>query len=429
MDEQTELTQEVTDKQEPLSDILLVLDKKKNRIEGVKGVDENGNLETVEPKKENLSDFFRVDKRDVVSNFFSNFWRRLNDPMSFKFFRSPAIDLDEIAKKLQDAIDHPTPEGNKLLEKLEVKYNEIKNDSKMAKQQETNQEPTEANATQQYKFNPDKIDWEVARVFGLNREVLEQTGQLDGLLKGYKSDRVFTISANIDGAPLKGDARLALRQVDDKVQIMMNFVRYKPDLESPFFGHKFTEEDKQNLLTKGHMGRVVDVTNYEDGQATKALISLDRFTKEIVSYPQDWIKVKEDFGGVKLNETQKQELLEGKAVLIEGMKRKGTGELFSRSIQFSADERKFVFVEDGLKQARGVSKGIPEEFRGRELSEKDKALLEKGKTVYLKDLLTNDKSRLYSGTLSYNKETDELRFDYEKPKKVQENKTTKGQRM
>ncbi len=47
---------------ESLSDILLVLDKKKNRIEAVKGVDEDGNLQTSTPKKSNLLDFMRVDK-------------------------------------------------------------------------------------------------------------------------------------------------------------------------------------------------------------------------------------------------------------------------------------------------------------------------------------------------------------------------------
>lgn len=432
MDQQIEKpTGAAADNLEPQSDILLVLDKKQNKIEGVKGVDEAGNLQTVEPQKTNLSDFMRVDKGDFIGNFFSNFWRRLNDPMSFRFFKAPAISLDEISKKLQDAIDNPTPEGNKLLEALEVKYNnKLKKEEKMEVKQETNNGENEVK--QEYKYDVNKIDWNVAREFGLNQELLEKTGQLDKLLKGYKTDRVFTLAANIDGAPLKGDARLALRQVGDKVQIMMNFVRYKPDLESPFFGHKFTEEDKQNLLKTGNMGRVVEITNYEGGELNKALISLDRFTKEPVSYPQEWIKIKDEFGGVRLNETQKQDLLEGRAVMVEGMKNATSGELFSKAIQFSADERKFVFVDDGLgqKQTQEVTKGIPDQFRGRELTDKDKALLEKGKTVYLKDLLTNDKTRLYSGTLSYHKETGKLDFDYEKPKKVLDKKpTSKTQKL
>ncbi|REC61858.1 hypothetical protein DRF65_14090 [Chryseobacterium pennae] len=424
MDQQIEKTTgEGADKLEPQSDILLVLDKKKNKIEGVKGVDEEGNLHTAEVKKSNLTDFMRVDKGDAISNFFSNFWRRINDPISFRFFKAPEISLDEILKKLQNAIDNPTPEGNKLLDALEVKYNnKLKQEEKMEAKQETNN--GENAVKQEYKYDVNKIDWNVAREFGLNQEILEKTGQLDKLLKGYKTDRVFTLAANIDGAPLKGDARLALRQVDDKVQIMMSFVRYKPDLESPFFGHKFTEEDKQNLLKTGNMGRVVEITNYDGGEPTSALISLDRFTKEPVSYPQEWIKLRDEFGGVKLSDVQKKELFEGKPVLIEGMKNASSGELFSKAIQFSADERKFVFVDDGLgqKQAQQEVRGIPDQFRGRKLTDKDKALLEKGKTVFLKDLLTNDKTRLYSGNLSYDKETGKLDFSVERPKQAQDNK-------
>ncbi|SPZ94945.1 Uncharacterised protein [Sphingobacterium multivorum] len=122
MSEQTISKENQPQELEALSDILLVLDKKKNRIEAVKGVDEEGNLQTADPKKSNLLDFMRVDKGDALSNFFSNFWRRLNDPISFRFFRGPEIDLNEVAKKLQKAIDHPTPEGNKLLDALEIKY-------------------------------------------------------------------------------------------------------------------------------------------------------------------------------------------------------------------------------------------------------------------------------------------------------------------
>lgn len=36
---------------EQLSDILLVLDKEKKKIQAVKSIDENGNMETVDPTK------------------------------------------------------------------------------------------------------------------------------------------------------------------------------------------------------------------------------------------------------------------------------------------------------------------------------------------------------------------------------------------
>lgn len=71
---------------EELSDILLVFDKERKRIEAVKGIDQNGNLQTVPPNKEHGSDFMRVDKNgDIFSNFFSNFLRQLTPPHAFPF--------------------------------------------------------------------------------------------------------------------------------------------------------------------------------------------------------------------------------------------------------------------------------------------------------------------------------------------------------
>ena len=61
--------QSTTDEQ--MMDILLVLDKEKKTISAVKGVDENGELQTVPP--ENNSELLKFDRHgDFFSNFFSN---------------------------------------------------------------------------------------------------------------------------------------------------------------------------------------------------------------------------------------------------------------------------------------------------------------------------------------------------------------------
>ncbi len=50
------MSEETANKQEmpeQLSDILLVLDKEKMKIQAVKSIDENGKMETVDPTKKN----------------------------------------------------------------------------------------------------------------------------------------------------------------------------------------------------------------------------------------------------------------------------------------------------------------------------------------------------------------------------------------
>lgn len=413
MSKQSNSKENQTQVPEPLSDILLVLDKKKSRIEAVKGIDEEGNLQTTEPKKSNLLDFMRVDKGDAISNFLSNFWRRLNDPISFRFFRTPAIDLDEVARKLQRAIDNPTPEGNKLLDALEIKYDNKLNQKNMETNQ-TSEGAAPTNETKPNKYNVEEIDWKSLEQLNLNRELLEKSGQLDKLLKGYKTDGIYHVEGNFKGVAMKADARLSLKRVDDRVDVMVHGVRVGPELKKPFFGHAFTPEDRENLKMTGNMGRVAELT-YSNGNKVKSLISIDKLTNEVVSFPVELIKISEKFGGVKLSSEQKAELLEGKQVLVEGMVNTKSGEVFNQHLQYSADEKKLVFVgqSEGQQQAQG--NGIPSEFRGKIFTEQEKQELQDGGVIVAEKLINREQTKLYSGFMWYNKEEGKMKFDFDNP--------------
>ena len=59
-------------------DVLLVLDKQQGKVSAVKGIDKEGNLQTVPPT--HGGEFMQVDKNsDVFSNFISNFYRKYQD--------------------------------------------------------------------------------------------------------------------------------------------------------------------------------------------------------------------------------------------------------------------------------------------------------------------------------------------------------------
>ena len=51
---------------EQMIDILLVFDKEKKTINAVKGLDENGELQTVLPNQEHNNDFLKVDKQGNI---------------------------------------------------------------------------------------------------------------------------------------------------------------------------------------------------------------------------------------------------------------------------------------------------------------------------------------------------------------------------
>lgn len=422
------MSEETTNKQEmpeQLSDILLVLDKEKMKIQAVKNIDENGKMETIEPTKKNQNQFMRVDKSgDFFSNFFSNFFSQLKDPTNFSFFKVPAGEAVDKAKELQKQVDKPTPEGEKMMKEHEVKTEpQPENKQKNKKDMETSQTTPE---TSKYRYKPEQIDWDTMNNLGLSKEYLEKRNLLEPLLKGYKTNELIPVSVNFGTAILRTDVRLSLQATEDgKVVPALNGIRKEPNLNFEFFGHKFTDEDKKNLLEKGNMGRVVDLKNSKTGELMPSIISVDRLTNELVALRTEFIKVPDEIKGVKLDDVQKQTLLEGKSLNLKGMiSSKGTE--FSATVQFNADKRYVEFLFDTnnsnpqiQNNQQNQSPEAPRTFRGKELDNEQYNKFKEGQTIYLAGLV-DKKGKEYNGYITLNKETNKTDFSFQNPNKVKE---------
>ena len=424
------MSEETTNKQEEpeqLSDILLVLDKEKMKIQAVKSIDKNGKMETVDPTKKNQSEFMRVDKQgDLISNFFSNFYRQLKDPTKFTFFKVPADKALEKAKEFQKQVDHPTPKGEKQMKKDEVKV-EPEHKQENQNNMETTQKAPENN---EYRYKPEQIDWETMNNLGLGKERLEKMNLLEPLLKGFKTNELVPVSLNLGTAVTRMDARLSLQHNDEgKVVVAIHGIRKEPNLNFEFFGHKFTDEDKKNLLDAGNMGRVVDLKNPKTGETIPSIISVDRLTNELIALKIEYIKIPDEIKGVKLNDEQRQTLMDGKPLHLEGMiSKKGTE--FEATVQFNADKRYVEFLFDrgntnqqtqsnGQNNQQNNSQEVPRTFRGKELDNEQYDKFKAGQTIYINGL-TDKQGKPYQGYITLNKETNKTDFSFQNPDKLKE---------
>lgn len=424
------MTEETTNKQEmpeQLSDILLVLDKDKMKIQAVKSIDKNGKMETVDPTKKNQNQFMRVDKHgDFFSNFFSNFISQLKNPTNFSFFKVPEPIAVEKAKEMQKQVDKPTPEGEKVM-----KEHEIKTDTQENNKQENKNDMATAQTTpetSEYRYKPEQIDWDTMKNLGLSKEYLEKRNLLDPLLRGFKTNELVPVGINLGGSILRTDARLSLQQGEGgNVIVAIHGIKKEPNLHFEFFGHKFTDEDKKNLLETGNMGRVVNLINSKTGELIPSIISVDRLTNELIALKTDFIKIPDEIKGVKLNEKQKQTLMEGKPLQLDGMiSKKGTE--FSATVQFNADKRYVEFMFDRSNsnqqaQSRGQNnqqsqpQEAPRTFRGKELTDEQHKDFKAGQTVYI-DGLRDKKGQPYQGYITFNRETGKTNFEF--PNKYKE---------
>ena len=412
---------------EQMMDILLVFDKEKKTINAVKGIDENGELQTVPPKQKHNNDFLKVDKQgNALENFLKNFFNQLKDPTRFSFFKIAPEDTERTVKIIQENIKNPTPAADEMLDKIRIEPKDLKVEN--PKESTTQEQKPDTN---KYFIDPNKINWDDLKNLGITKEQLEKSKALEPMLRGYKSPSTFPIEANFGSMVMKTDARLSFRpDSEGNVVLAIHGIRKEPELDRPFFGHQFTDEDKKNLRETGNMGRIVDVKNYRTGELVPSFISIDKQTNELVSMKASSLKLPDEIKGVKLDEKQKAALMEGKAVFLENMI-SAKNKPFSAFVQVNAEKRSLEFIfpekeqkqtqQQGQQQRNDQPEGvrIPKSLAGVELSDKQQADLRADKTIYVKGLKDKE-GQEYNAYVKVNHEKGKLDFYKFNPDKAKE---------
>ena len=397
-------------------EVLLAFDKEKKTVAAVKGVDDKGELQTIPAKSTQNNEFLKLDRNgDVLSNFLSNFNSQLKDPTRFSFFKVDAEKIEASAKMILNHVKAPTTASEAKIDKMRVGV-----ESSTPKKNKTTESNNQiyANADD-YFVNPNKIDWESLKSFGISREQLEKSTAFESMLRGYKSPNTFPIEAKMSNVTIKTDARISFRPGSEgDVILAIHGIRKQPELNRSYFGHEFTKEDKENLLKTGNMGRKVDIKNYFTGETIPSFISIDKLTNELVSMRADKFPFPDKISGVDLNEKQKSDLKDGKAVWVENMiSAKNTP--YSAFLQINADKRslEFIFPENNQNQSRSQNENqshesrvrIPKALAGVDLTEKQQNDLKSDKTIYVKGL--KDKAgQEYNAYIKVNPEENKLDF-------------------
>lgn len=380
-----------------MSDIVLVLDKMELLIQAVSEINKNGKYSTVPADKEHQNSFLKIDRyATFFENFLKNFWSQLKDPTHFGLFtmKEEEFDKPEVKQAIEDLAEgKKTKAVEDFLKKYEITpKNQTEqsinnqNSEEMAKKNQTQQPVVEANDQQQnnqYRYNESMINWDQLKNFGLSREYLQERGLLDSMLKGYKTNQLVPINLNFGSAVLRTDARLSLQQSNTgEVVLAIHGIRKQPELERPYFGHIFTDEDRKNLLETGNMGRVVELKG-RNGEYIPSFISLDKMTNEVVAMRAENVYIPNEIKGVQLTDQEKNDLREGKKVYIEGMTAK-SGNEFNAHIQVSAERRgiDFIFENDRIFNRTALG--------GVELTKQQIEDLNAGKAIFVEDMQRKD---------------------------------------
>ena len=401
---------------EQFSELLMVHNKNdpKAGLGVVSQVDEKGNYRTVPPDRKHENSFLKFDRNSsILENFIRNFWRQFKEPTHFRLLRMTYNDykrnrqaLDDLAKgKQTDAVKEFLKHYEIRPRKQEEQQNtnEKENESMAKKQQpqpeqqqQPQQQPEQLTQVEQAaqgmegqpageqqspvcRYNENMIDWEALGKVGISKEMLEQSGALDGMLRGYKTNKTIPLTLNIDGVlTAKLDARLSFISNEGQVVLGVHGIRKEPELSRPYFGHNFTEEEKKSLRETGNLGHPVDL-NLRGGDYEKCLVSIDRNTNELVAVRQEHVFIPNIVKGVTLDPDEIEKLKNGEPIFVDG-KTSAKGKEFSATLQYSAERRgiEFIFPKDqGFNQ---------QTLGGVQLSPNQLKMLTEGHTILVEDM-------------------------------------------
>lgn len=380
------------------------------KLSVVSGIDDKGNLKTTGAIAANQAAFLKFNSKDgLLKNFMTNFLKQFNEPSRFGLYKVLADNVEQGVDNLRTLLQNrEKDESKQQLTEMGVPFEDYF--------------PQKKNATA---IDESKIDWKQLEHLGLSRERLEQSGELEKMLSWQKSNLV-TIAIPIGDTTIYTDARLAFRTNEQgDIGLAIHPLRKEPQLDFPYMGYKFSPEEKEQLLTTGNLGKTIEVTP-KNGEPFSAYVSIDPQTNEIIALRADRVNIPKEIKGVTLSDAQYKNLVEGKAVKVEGMTAK-SGKSFNATLQVNAERKgiEFIFGDNKSLRERQEHKqtqqqGVPHKLCGLELSDKQREALDSGRTLYLKNMVDKE-GNSFNAYVRMDKEQNRPRFYKWNPDKSHKN--------
>ena len=379
------------------------------KLSVVSNIDEKGKLKTAPAEEANQSDFLKFNSRDgLLKNFMENFLKQFNEPKRFGLYKVLADNVEQGVANLKTMLQNKqNPDDQQKIKDIQLDFEDYL--------------PQQKNVTA---INPERVDWKMLETLGLSKEKLEQNGELDKMLNWQKTN-LLPIAIPVGETTIHTEARLAFRTDEEgNISLAVHSLRKEPQLDFPYMGHKFSNEEKETLLATGNLGKTIEVTP-KSGEPFSAYVSIDPQTNEVIALRADRVSIPKEIKGVTLSDQQYKDLVEGKAVKVEGMTSKN-GKSFDATLQVNAEKKgiEFIFgdkksLQERKAQHQEQKQGrIPRKLCGLTLSDKQREALNAGSTLYLKNMVDKE-GNSFNAYVRMDKEENRPRFYKWNPDKKQ----------
>ena len=196
---------------------------------------------------------------------------------------------------------------------------------------------------QKTRMTMDQVPFDKLEKVGISRELIQkmEKQEMTDFLNGFRSDKLYTVNAKINGEDYKIPAKIRLQSKEDgSVDIKAHPIQ-RLNVPDEYMGHKFTKEEKGALLNDKNLGKTVELTG-RDGKKDNYYLAIDPKTNEMIPLRTSYIQVPDKIKGANLSSEQKEKLAAGHKVEVDGMMGKNDKK-FGATLQVDAANRNISF--------------------------------------------------------------------------------------
>lgn len=207
---------------------------------------------------------------------------------------------------------------------------------------------------QKTRYGLDEVPMAKLEKMGIKRDFIDKMEQkeLNDFLNGFRSQKLYTISAKINEENYRIPAKIRLQREEGEIKVRIHPIQ-RLHIPDSFMGHAFSKEEKAALLQDKNIGRAIELQDFS-GKKDMYYIGIDAKTNEIIPLKQKNIQIADKIKGVTLTAAQKEKLSNGEKVQLKGMTGRNDKK-FSATLQINPAERNIGFSNFKQEQTQEKS--------------------------------------------------------------------------
>ena len=302
---------------------LLLYNEKNGAVEAVSKLDKQNDrykVTTTQPLTANKPAFYDLRDYSAAAAFVKGF-KSVESNQSFRFLKVAADKASDLAQKLINLVNNPKdPEGLKALHEHTITSYQL----------------------EKVKFNPSDLKLQELKEMG----IIVTPKELEAMKHGLPCTELHDVNLKIGNMPIVG--QFALHPYKDQngdVQVGLTGALPRPEFEREEYRMMFSTSEREQMMAGKTPDRLYELPNPHTGEKEWCFATLNPATNRLVTIPKRDVPELRYFNGVRMDDTQQNELALGGRVFVEGCAMRGSDITYSGKVGFDVLSNEYKMTD------------------------------------------------------------------------------------